>query len=484
MTTATLIRSAVRDGDRDLHRPAGTGRFYGWAVPISILLAIASMWIISDESSLGYDPWSWTAWGKELAHGALSTAGASSSIKPLPVFIDAGLSVLGSNAPWAWLVIARAGFFLALLLAFRLAMSLSSGRWVAGIFAAAAVTTVIELLGYIFFQSYSDELEVCLALCAVDLLLSRRRWATLLVLLVASLSRIEMSAFLIVYVGWCLWRYDRRVLTVVTGAAALALVAFGWLGLDLISSGDAFRSATRAQFGNPGRPIFQAHPFVIVLWEGVDDVMFPVTVAFGAEMVRGVAVGIVTRRLRPTLLLGVGALCWVAGEGLMAQLHLATGSAIYLSTGLAAGGVVAAVFVGDLLALSWHYRRRFGPALAAAAIAGTVVGTVHHVTPAIETARSWWNSERAAYSFSIPGAQQDAQVAAAVRVAGGRRRILACGPIVQASSLSNPVIAWALDIPLGQVSDNVGAAPGVSFITGPPPPHALPAGAWSIVEHC
>jgi hypothetical protein len=483
MSSDTLTRSAAPDAAGDLPLPPGAGRFYRWAVPFSALLGLASIWIISDETSLGYDPWSWAVWGRELAHGTLTTAGASSSIKPLPVFVDAALSVLGSNAPWAWLVIARGGFFLAVLLAFRLAMRLSSGRWIAGIFAAAAVVTVIELLGYIFFQSYSDALEVCLALCAADLWLSRRRWATFVVLLVASLSRIEMSAFLVVYVGWCLWRYDRRVLTLATGAAGLAVVAFGWFGLDLISSGDALRSALRAQNGNPGRPIFQAHPFVAVLWEGLDDIMLPVTVAFAAEMVRGIAVAIWARRLRPTLILGLGALCWAVGEGLMAQLHLATGSAIYLSTGLGIAGVVAGVFVGDLFALSWRYRRRFGPVLAAAAIVGTAYGTVHHVRPAIETARSWWNSEKAAYSFSIPGAQQDAQFGAAVRAAGGRARVLACAPIVQASSLSNPVIAWALNIPLGHVSDNVGAR-GVSFITGPAPPHAIPAGAWSIVEHC
>jgi hypothetical protein len=381
------------------------------------------------------------------------------------------------------LVIARAGFFLALLLAFRLALRLSAGRWVAGIFAVAAIGTSIELLGYLFFQGYSDDVEVCLALCAADLFLSRRRWATLAILLVASLSRIEMSAFLFAYVGWCLWRYDRRTLTVLVGAGAVAVVAFGWLGLDLISSGDAFRSAIRAQSGNPGRPIFQAHPFRAVLWEGLDDIMLPVTAAFTFEMVRSVATLAVTRRVRPTLVLGVGALGWIAGEALMAQLHLATGSAIYLVTGLGLGSVVAAVFVGDLLALSWRHRRDFGAVLAAVALIGIAVGTMHTVRRSIETESSWWGSERASYDFSIPGAQQDAQVANAVKVAGGRQKVLACAPIVQASALANPVVAWALDIPLGQVSDDVGAR-GVSFITDPPPPGSIRAGAWSIVEHC
>jgi hypothetical protein len=362
-------------------------------------------------------------------------------------------------------------------------MRLSAGRWVAGIFAVAAVGTSIELLGYIFFQGYSDDLEVCLALCAADLFLSRRRWATLVLLLVASLSRIEMSAFLFAYVGWCLWRYDRRVLTMVAGAGAVAVIAFGWLGLDLISSGDAFRSAIRAQSGNPGRPIFQAHPFVAVLWEALDDIMFPVTVAFAFEMVRSVVTLVVIRRLRSTLVLGLGALCWIAGEALMAQLHLATGSAIYLVTGLGAGSVVAAVFVGDVLALSWRHRRRFGPVLAAVALIGIAFGTMHTLRRSIETESSWWGSERGSYDFSIPGAQQDAQIAKAITAAGGRQKVLACAPIVQASSLANPVVAWALGIPLGRVSDDVGAK-GVSFITDPPPPGSIRAGAWSIVEHC
>jgi hypothetical protein len=192
---------------------------------------------------------------------------------------------------------------------------------------------------------------------------------------------------------------------------------------------------------------------------------------------------VIGRRVRPTLVLGVGVVCWVTGEALMAQLHLATGSAIYLVTGLGLDGVVAAVFVGDLSVVAWRYRRRFGLALAVIALAGIVVGTRHPLKPSIETASSWWGSERAAYDYSIPGAQQDAQVAAAVKAAGGRQKVLACAPIVQASSLSNPVMAWALSIPLGRVSDDVGAR-GVSFITDPPPPGSIRSGAWSIVEHC
>src|SRR5215203_1109347 len=78
-----------------------------------------------------YDPWAWLVWGRELLHGGLETA-SGPSWKPLPVLIDAPLSLLGDAAPKGWLLVARTGWICAPLLAALLAARLSgegTGRW-------------------------------------------------------------------------------------------------------------------------------------------------------------------------------------------------------------------------------------------------------------------------------------------------------------------------------------------------------------------
>src|SRR4051794_41944424 len=64
-------------------------------------------------------------------HGGLETV-AGPSWKPLPVLIDAPLSLLGDAAPKAWLLVARTGWFCAPLLAGLLTARLAgeeTGRW-------------------------------------------------------------------------------------------------------------------------------------------------------------------------------------------------------------------------------------------------------------------------------------------------------------------------------------------------------------------
>ncbi|HLI00314.1 MAG TPA: hypothetical protein VKV06_05975 [Acidimicrobiales bacterium] len=468
---------------------AGRDFFYAWAIPASIGLGLISMLVMPQVSSLGYDAWSWADWGRELAHGFfIDTVNASSSIKPLPVYICALLVPFGNNQPWAWLVIARAGMFLAALLAFRLGCRLSAGKWMAGLFAVGGVVTITELLGYIFISSYSDALEVCLALWALDLLRSGRRVGTGVVLFVASLSRIEMTSFFAIYMAWCVWRYPHKARSAAAGMIGIAFVAFSWFGIDYLSSGNLFRSALQAQHGNRGRPIFQPQPFVVVSEEALYGVLLPVTVAFAAEIVRDLVVLVVRRQARFTLIPALAALCWAAGEGLMAQLHLATGSAIYLSTGLGLEAVVGGVLFGDVMAWGWAQRRSGRAVLAGLAVVAVVLGVTSASARWTETGPVWWNTEVSSYRGALPVAAQDAQVEQAIKVAGGRSKVLGCGRIVEASSLANPVVAWALQIPLGHVSNDVKAAAGAVFISPPPVPPAPQVGrgvgAWSIVEHC
>ncbi|HEV2791309.1 MAG TPA: hypothetical protein VGV69_08450, partial [Solirubrobacterales bacterium] len=108
------------------------------AVAVALVLAAASLALPYFPV---YDPWAWLVWGRGLMDGGLETA-AGPSWKPLPVLIDAPLSLLGEAAPKAWLLVARTGWICAPLLAGLLAWRLSGAgagrwRWVAAAVAAA-----------------------------------------------------------------------------------------------------------------------------------------------------------------------------------------------------------------------------------------------------------------------------------------------------------------------------------------------------------
>jgi hypothetical protein len=90
-----------------------------------------------------YDPWAWISWGREIVHWDLDTR-TGPSWKPLPVLFTAPFALLGNSAaPALWLVIARAGALLALVMAFRLARRLAGEPWGigAGLVAALALVT-------------------------------------------------------------------------------------------------------------------------------------------------------------------------------------------------------------------------------------------------------------------------------------------------------------------------------------------------------
>src|SRR3954463_14858217 len=70
-------------------------------------IAIAAVSYPALPSALGYDPWAWTVWGRELAHFTLSTAGGP-AFKPLPVAFAAVISLTGHPGVAVWLIASRA----------------------------------------------------------------------------------------------------------------------------------------------------------------------------------------------------------------------------------------------------------------------------------------------------------------------------------------------------------------------------------------
>src|SRR4051794_340740 len=98
------------------------------------ILVVALLSLAVWAPAPGYDAWAWLLWGREVAHGALSTVDGP-AFKPLPVGVCALLAPLG--APWLWVLVVRVAAVAAVWLAFRLGREL--GGCGGGVLAAAAV---------------------------------------------------------------------------------------------------------------------------------------------------------------------------------------------------------------------------------------------------------------------------------------------------------------------------------------------------------
>lgn len=200
-----------------------------------------------------YDPWAWLVWGRELAQGSLETA-AGPSWKPLPVLIDAPLSLLGGAAPKAWLLIARAGWICAPLLAGLLAARLSGAetgrwRWVAAAIAAGSVALTWDSFTpplRQFTGGLSEPLLVALALGAIWAALDERPGWVLGLGAAAALLRPEVWPFLAAW-AWVDVRGRPRL-----HAAAIAvavLVPLVWFVPDLVGAGNPFEGGETARAG-------------------------------------------------------------------------------------------------------------------------------------------------------------------------------------------------------------------------------------------
>ena len=220
------------------------------AVGAALVLAAASLAL----SYLPvYDPWAWLIWGREIAHGTLETAGGP-SWKPLPVLIDAPLSLLGDAAPDAWLLVARAGWICAPLLAGLLAARLSGEeagrwRWVAAAVAAGSVALTADSFTpplRQFTGGLSEPLLVALVLGAIWAALDERREVTLGLGTAAALLRPEVWPFL------ALWAYfasrDHPRLRAAAIVVAV-LIPVAWFVPDIVGAGNPLEGSETARAG-------------------------------------------------------------------------------------------------------------------------------------------------------------------------------------------------------------------------------------------
>jgi hypothetical protein len=459
------------------------------AVAVCVALAAASLVLPSEPS---FDPWAWIVWGRELLLLDLDTTGGP-SWKPLPVFFTAlfaPFSLIDEGLPAAlWLVVARTGALLSIVLAFRVARRLAgSGGWTAigaGAVAALALAFAPQWLRY---AAHGNEvpMAVALMLWGVERHLDGRRAGALAAVFLACLLRPEVFPFLALYAVW-LWRAEpglRRL----TAGLAVALPAL-WLVPDWLASGDPFGAGRKASSEPHWSLSLRDQPWLAAL-ERTHRIA-GLTLELGTL---GAALFALRRRDRTVLALAAIAVAWVALVVAMTEAGF-SGSARYFVPAV----VIASILTG--LAVAWSVegaargmgavtravagRPRSGRAWAAS-FAGrpAAIGSGLVALAAIVAVSGGWTEQRIAQldrQIAMSGelAELQAALPEAVDRAGGAGRVVTPGPPT-ANRAFQTRLAWETHLPLLDV-ESAGAGRGLIFsVPGSPlrgvlPPAALTA---------
>ncbi|MGC8625951.1 MAG: hypothetical protein ACP5VR_00105 [Acidimicrobiales bacterium] len=426
-------------------------------LPASFAIAAASLPLL--PRGLGYDPWSWMVWGRELDHGTLVTSGAASSVKPLPIFVDVLLVPFGGAAADLWLVCARAGIVVSAVLVYHLARMLA-GR-AAGITAAVGWLSVYQVAGYLALEGMSEPLCAAFVLAAVDAHLGGRKWRAAALGTMGALVRVELSPFVALYGVMVLLRGSRRPKLSAVSLVGMLLLPCAWLLPDAISSGDILRSATRATFESQGGPLLSSHPGLSAISEAAGMMLWPLVVSFALGTAISLYIWARQRRVPASLPLACGALAWVALEAAMVQLHLDTGAPRYMLPGVALAAVVAGVAWAEALRALPRLLPRAKPVVVLAVAWLVIVAAPANAFAGLvrEEQDAWWSARDVQRLAD--------ELPAAVSVLGGRDLVLGCGTIA-AAPLQNPAVAWDLDVPLGRIGITPSAHGVVLGVDGQP----------------
>jgi len=429
-------------------------------------LAALSLWTVPAAPS--YDPLMWLLWGRELADGTLDTTDGP-AFKPLPVAVCALLAPLGSAAPGVWLVLARAGALLAVVLAARLARDLAAEAVPrdsrAPLLAGAAAATGVALTGSLLPLAAGGAVEAAFvagALAAVLAWRSGRPGLAFACGLCCALLRVEALPFLAVP-AVLVWR-DRPAARPALAAAGLALPLL-WLLPDAFATGDVLRSASRARIPNPGQPALASVPVLASLGAAAGLAFAPI--CLGTLALR-------TRHDRTAVTLAAAGLAWLVLVAMLAQVGF-SGEYRYALPGVAALTVAGAVGLARL-----GSGRRWAPVALAAVV---VVAAL----PRLGTLPG--EGDELAYA-----ARLSSDLDRAVTLAGGPESLLACGrPVV--GRYRGPLLAYRLGVTKHRVIFEPGTT-GVAFESRlshrDRPAPVVPAryravvraGSWRVVARC
>lgn len=440
-------------------------------------LALAVLSLLGPRQTT-YDPTAWLIWGRDIVRGDLSTV-AGPSWKPLPILVTAPAGLLGLAAQeQVWLVVARAGGLLALVLAFRLGRRL--GGVAAGVIAAVSLGVSLGFLSFVA-RGNSEGLLAALSLAAVETHLTARRRATFALVLATGLLRPEMWLIAAGYGLWLAHRAPReeRARTLALVAAAGAVLIAAWLVPEKLGSGSFLRAASRAREPVSGSPAQAGFPFGATFTNAADVLPWPLYVGGLVAVLAELPPARAARRSSvPLALAGIATLLMVAVAAL-AQGGF-TGNSRYL--------VVPVSLVGVLAGLGWArgaaaLRAGLGARRAAAALALAAVVAAPFVLDA--GARTVDELDTAAREM-----RSYADLVRAIAAAGGPPEVRRCGAVVTAAFDTQEV---ARDLGLHQRQVALAAAGPATMIArrGARRP-AVPAGAtvlagtrtWLVASTC
>lgn len=399
---------------------------WAWLVAGSLMLAALSLLAPSAPT---YDPWAWIVWGREIMQLDLSTVDGP-SWKPMPVLFTAPFAVAGDAAPDLWLLIARAGYFAAVPLAFLLARRLGGG--VPGGAAAAAALALAPWFARNGALGNSEPLLVALVLGAILRGLDGDHRVAFALAVGGGLLRPEMWPFLGAYGLWVMW--TRRLSpTLVVGAGVLTVAL--WTLPELWGSGDPLRAISRAQEPNPGAATFAENPALAVLDKAF--AMIPLPAEIGLGLAGLLLLASRDRRLGAML---VAAGVWLAIVAVMTDSGGFSGNTRYLIPPVALMLVAAGAGAGALLRLG-AVAVLLGPRVRVAA--GTLALALPFGLWHLGELRGSLDSAR--YQADLVDA-----IGPLVERAGGRNELLACGEPYTGAFLV-PALAWELGVHTNQV---------------------------------
>lgn len=419
---------------------ATNGRVYALLAAVALALGALSLLYPSTPT---YDPWAWIIWGREIAHLDLQTTGGP-SWKPFPVIFTTVFSLFGEASPDLWLVVARGGAVLAVMLAFRLAWRLTGGGGVAAA-TAGVVGAVALVISSQFVRTMalgnSEGLMVAFTLWGIERHLDGRYRQAFVLAFLASLLRPEIWPFMGVYGLWLIL-VDRRALWLVVSGGALTLAL--WFLPEYWGSGNFNRAADRAQQPNPNSPAFAAHPFVEVIKDTWPLVITPVKGAAAFALVLAAVDWIRNRRQAAVLAVGFLGASWIVLIGLMTEAGF-SGNPRYIILGTSLLAVVGGVGFGRVVQLAGRAMRAVaGPAHPRVATAAGVVVFAALTLASVHWAKPRFDNFDDLDSALRYQAELRIDLKDALAKAGGADAFKACGKAT-AGKFSVPLVAWYLD---------------------------------------
>lgn len=454
METQTLLAPASAPTGRPPDASTTEHHWRGWLrspflISTAVCMALAGLSVALLPTVPSYDPWSWIVWGREVVDPHLSFAvGGGPSWKPLPVMFATVFALFGGAAPTLWVATARAGGFLAIPAAYRLASRLVQGpRWAgsaAGLIAAVAIVLTQDWF-YYMYRGTSEPLLIATSLWAIDRHLAGRHGLAFLLGVATSLMRPEAWPFLGVYAIW-LWLREPRLRPLIV--AGLVSLPFFWFVPPWIGSGHPFLAASHAHQYNGH---LGSDPLITVLHRGEDIQVLPALIA------ALVAVALAWRRRAERLTLSLAALAlawWVVVVGMtlvgypgLERFYLPATAVICVLAGV--GIVGLARLVGELVRARVHavaVPAWVLPALLAVLLVGASV-------PFTTARASALGTEQRLASRAVTRLDQLSAAAAAV---GGHRGVYPCHSSFASINHSvQTALAFKLHVTLGRVGTSM-----------------------------